>query len=714
MPGPGKKKQKSLPKKPTSSNSVRGDQLDSFFNDIDSTGGWKDVVMFLCDYFQLPDMNRRSGLKKVHVNFPQIYRKLDDAFAQAKTLGNDKVMGGIVCIWAKMSVDARLRNKLFKEGLLSKLIPLLDMRSTRIVGLQALVTMTHHGGIEVREDIAKETPTLLRLMQEFPDDAKVNELVVSTISHATGSLINTDISIPARVKKAIDMPTLLKLIVDAMRKPTAEYYLINHGMNFFMSASMHYAREMKAIPPLMNLLVAALRSNDLSIRSDAVITLLRINIPDSEEDTRFSDPHKFMASISRPSPSHLNAACMQYGATKVETYLRTQTMRDYQKAMMECAQNHDLVKLGRTLADLITRTEYSVAEGGYQAVNERTGRMELMDVGLPFKMWSDALPHCAKALRAKGELDKADILDIKYWILKQNIPKATAHAEKSLERNPNVAYFYYAIGLSADSTQALRAVKKGLKAKQTTPFVRYYLLWRAVEHAGNMAITMLANSPVGEPQWQEGVAFLVSAYEDAKMFFAEAPPDAKHMLCILNWYIILDIAIHGPELSPNLQELEVAKQKIEWASQFAEFIGSPPRKTQLRLTRELILRLYPTATRDWADFITRLDGMSSFTEREQEKSTEIAEDTLSAWLNDLEHEEGEEGGCGAHHHGPYKAPSVSRSHVELYRCTHCGNPSAILRKCGGCGKTRYCDSSCQKMHWPEHKKSCKTSPTSST
>ena len=49
----------------------------------------------------------------------------------------------------------------------------------------------------------------------------------------------------------------------------------------------------------------------------------------------------------------------------------------------------------------------------------------------------------------------------------------------------------------------------------------------------------------------------MSAREDAKTFIAEAPPDNRHMQTMLNWYIILTIAIKGPELSEGLAELAV-------------------------------------------------------------------------------------------------------------------------------------------------------------
>ena len=58
----------------------------------------------------------RSGLKKVHNNFPQIYRKLDAAYVGAQQRRLEKLMGGIVGIWAKMCSDSILRDKLFNEG----------------------------------------------------------------------------------------------------------------------------------------------------------------------------------------------------------------------------------------------------------------------------------------------------------------------------------------------------------------------------------------------------------------------------------------------------------------------------------------------------------------------------------------------------------------------------------------------------------------------
>ncbi|KAI0071533.1 hypothetical protein K474DRAFT_1652388 [Panus rudis PR-1116 ss-1] len=759
MPGPGKRHVRSKPTRSSASrNGATGGGgatdrsiprgMETFYHDIDRREDWRDIVAFLCEYFDIPDMSRRSGLKKIHHRFAEIYNKLSEAFDEAARVQNDRVMGGVVGIWAKMSVDALLRNKLFRAGFIKKMLPVLDIPSTRIVGLQAFATVTHHGGMEVRAEIAKHTTIFMRMMKENPDDAITNELAVTIIAHATGAVINEE-HIDAATRRLIDMSEFLRLLVIAMKQPDAKYSMINHAVLFLLSAAHHFHKEMLANNDIVLFLVACLRSTDLSIRCAGMASLLRLNSPASEDDHRSFDPRNLVASVSRRAPDELSEVMMDYGFPHCETVGTLNASRDYTKAMMGVAQDHDLYKLGRTVAQIILSTEFSVSQGAYEVHNERTGRRELMDIGLGFKMWADALPIAATTLRSKGsrsDLDYADILEIKYNIMNARIPKAIEIAQRGIARNPEVAYFYYAIGLGADRSAGLRAVKKGLKAKQTTPFVRNYLLWRATEHAGDLGVTKLANARVGEQDWSEGIALLMSSLEDAKTFISVAPPDARHMGSILNWYIVLTMAIKGPDLSLTLHELDDAFRKLEISRIAAEWIGHPPKRTQLRLTREMVVSKYVNAVKEWGDFIIRLDKMNDEPERLLEKLASRADDYLQAWLDNhpIEDEDGNDSAtstngagneghdhdhghsCGEDHSARRKKNNLS--HVDLYRCSHCGNPSAVLRKCGGCGKTRlvcflssarsrklkharcvfrYCDSACQKAHWSEHKAACK-------
>lgn len=62
------------------------------------------------------DLTTRHGLKKAHARFNEIYEELDAAYTSAQRKGNEKIMGGVVGIMAKMCADALLRDKLFDKG----------------------------------------------------------------------------------------------------------------------------------------------------------------------------------------------------------------------------------------------------------------------------------------------------------------------------------------------------------------------------------------------------------------------------------------------------------------------------------------------------------------------------------------------------------------------------------------------------------------------
>lgn len=90
-----------------------------------------------------------------------------------------------------------------------------------------------------------------------------------------------------------------------------------------------------------------------------------------------------------------------------------------------------------------------------------------------------------------------------------------------------------------------------------TPFVQHALLHRAIAHASDMALTALMESRPGMTKWKQGIGFLRSAYEDAKQYIAKAPPDQRQMKTVMNWFIILECIVKGPEMDEELADLQV-------------------------------------------------------------------------------------------------------------------------------------------------------------
>lgn len=128
--------------------------------------------------------------------------------------------------------------------------------------------------------------------------------------------------------------------------------------------------------------------------------------------------------------------------------------------------------------------------------------------------------------------------------------------------------------------------------------------------------------------------------------------------------------------------LQNALTMLRVADDFSYFAGNDPPKTELRMALQTVITLYPTASGEWSDVIARFDNLR--TQKEPPISPEKAEDDLAAWLENLHEDDGElkiQAEVPPH-------PVFDNDHVVLFRCSWCGCPSAILRKCGGCHEAR--------------------------
>ena len=381
------------------------------------------------------------------------------------------------------------------------------------------------------------------------------------MAHAVTSSIDEPQRPAAKYVKALEIPTLLPLVLGFVRKPGISLQLLHHALEFCGHLTQHCTQECLAYPDVIDFLIASIRSPDLHSRFYALGAVIRLHKSQSEPEILFNDPATLMSSLQRGIPPHLSRLLADYGSARCEMTMSLCSAAQYQKAMIECVNDHDLYKLGLALADLIPRNEFSINEGGFQAVNQRTGKSEFVSAGLPFTMWADSLPICAREIRQRGkpqEADLADMLDLKYFVIRARISEAMALAKKSIERNPKFPYFYYIMTFGSDLEEGLRYAKKGLKLKNATSFIHCALLSRAVEMASNLAICRIQESTIGDRKWEEGQAFLSSALDDAKIYLVEAPPDTRHRKSVIYWYIALLLADKGPELSTDLRELQAS------------------------------------------------------------------------------------------------------------------------------------------------------------
>ena len=433
------------------------------------------------------------------------------------------------------------------------------MPSCRIIALRCLVTVTHHGGLEVRHTIAQQTSRLVKLANDNMNDPLITAKCIVIIAHTAVSVLHTEgDKVDEKLLKSLgSFETLLQLVDTILRHPETTYETFSHISLLLGSAPEHGRAGFLAHSPSISFLVGCLRSTDLHTRVTGLVGAIRLHHSVSEHESGILDTNTMLANLRRECPPVMNDTLMRYGIARAEITIQIKAMNDFSKAVMNCAQDHDLYSLGMKIVEIIGRTEYSLTEGMVQ-----DGNGKALDLGLPFLWWIDALPHCAKAIREQGhpsERDAANILDIKYFMVRSRLEEAQTLALEALKSSPGEAFYYYAMTLGADHTVGLRWAKKGLQCTgpSLTRYVRFGLLYRAIEHAGLLGLQVLEQGSKGERGWGEGFAMLKCAFEDSKTFIAEAPPDTLHMATAILWCTLLTITLNGPELSPGLGEIQV-------------------------------------------------------------------------------------------------------------------------------------------------------------
>ncbi|KAI8982925.1 hypothetical protein BD414DRAFT_508631 [Trametes punicea] len=369
--------------------------------------------------------------------------------------------------------------------------------------------------------------------------------------------------LPARQEIAGQPRTLIKVVQDHSNGPKVAELVIStvtHAKEAVVaSPTQHCPQDCKAVPSMLNFIAAMTWSKNYQLPRGSV-----------HRDSPPADSR-----CPAPNPKHLSDILMDYGPEKAEMSLTVSTSIDYQKAMMQAVQDRDMYALEKKLSDIIQRPEFAIAEGGWQ-MRESDRSMQLADQssapGLPFTRWTDALSLSAKALRAKGT--PANLCG--------------GHCRDGV---------LHASTMGAVVEEGLRAVKKGLKCKNVTAFVRNQMLWRAANHAGQRGLAILTDAMEGDMHARaEGTT-------SSKTYMSEAPPAGRNVLAVVSWYIILTILIFGPDFGEDLAELEllcaVHTEEDEDHVEFMNHMGYPIAKTQLNLTREILLCHYTEGAKDW-------------------------------------------------------------------------------------------------------------------
>lgn len=282
-------------------------------------------------------METRSGLRAVHASFDSIATKLDALYAATPAL-SVRVHSAILAIWSRLSSDKILKDKLVKGGMLKKVLPLLKVQETRITALSLINLVSHHGGDESRNEVARLfCPTLVALMRAHPDNPRIVEPAIAAMAHALTSSIVGEGGKPAdpALLKQIGLKDVLQATIDALQDPISSTYLVDHALDLLASATHSCQKECRAVTDFWPMLAAFLGSKDPGRRCTSLSALVR-SVFDriSDQNVASLDPNKLIAAAQRSIPRNLAWVLEDYGNERCDMMMTLRSTLDYQKAMM--------------------------------------------------------------------------------------------------------------------------------------------------------------------------------------------------------------------------------------------------------------------------------------------------------------------------------------------------------------------------------------------
>ncbi|KZT40752.1 hypothetical protein SISSUDRAFT_1059967 [Sistotremastrum suecicum HHB10207 ss-3] len=700
---------------------IRKLSLQEFVNVSSHAPGWQDVCWMIAEWLDI-DIESRAGFKRLHRNFSQVLAKFRELYTKHRN--NDVLINALIALIRDIFADAVLRDRIYDDGWLPRIVSVLERRETRDVGFKCLVRFIMHRSSDICIEVCMNY--FGDVCYALFDSPIASPAATDAIEVLANSLIGTmavhkvSSMVAAFTRMNVEVERLLNLVLDRMQgclanKPGSSICLSTcHELMVPICLSNLYPKLLFSSQRTLQCFTACLRSSWLNIRVLGMRALCDLCFEIAGPTNPFEFTH-FLPPIPEEFPPEIMAAHVEYGTTEFYGQVNFESRVWFGELVDEHSDNLDLFNFGMAVANGILEVEHPIWPLPF----------EQKSAAQPFDTWIDVLPHAARVLRSRSEFDYADIVEIKYLMGAKQWKTASDRARKAAKRSPDVVFWYYAISMATDDDEALRAVKRGLQCPNISQHMRIALLYRASRTAWDLTLTKLTKGDPEDPSWDEGLAYLAVCQQNLKTAYEVYPPDTPGFDILINLLILSNILRQGPQLPPDLRPLKPILKKARLISQIDDGMrvrcGIGPKYNSTRMTKDVIVENLLTTSIDWNGFIQCTNSSTfAFSERDAKKTAatvEQIEDLLS--------------GVQISSHPLPKRTTVkivgASSHaIRLYQCSWCMSPSAALRKCSICGKAYYCNPQwyslsppeissdlytflfSQKKHWKEHKKVCKS------
>ncbi|TFK93205.1 hypothetical protein K466DRAFT_145209 [Polyporus arcularius HHB13444] len=422
----------------------------------------------------------------------------------------------------------------------------------------------------------------------------------------------------------------------------------------------------------------------------------------------------------RPGGEHLTASDVRVRPGS-EVALIEQCARDAHMLVRYLAEMGDFQGFGIALADVLVRGP--LAYNDEDIAHIYAG----WDSRLSPPTWPELLRTAAATLRADPSLlDKADVLDLEYITRADPWGAAASRAEQVLARNPAHAYAHAVFcGHASDYEAALQIARRALELDDLTPYLKRQFLYQAAELSCKKAFAILLNmNPFDSDKTRIGRHEMNLGLQYTYDYIKAAPGDCRDLPNVLDLCINMSIILGGPELGDDIGDIRTLTNALETSIRLLQASGYPNWDNRIRTDHRLYTRHFPQGFKKWKRVLTEFDRQdhairatmnfpptrdctcrsapqdpgSSCTHRATEVGADWWKQSPTTIYSLLR--------------GPLRC-CCNRPRVQfgpdlvlLYRCTWCADATALVRKCTGCENAWYCNPTCQRADWPEHKGKC--------
>ncbi|RDX49840.1 hypothetical protein OH76DRAFT_1403392 [Lentinus brumalis] len=628
----------------------------------------------------------------------------------------------IMRIWLDICADAVLCRVFLDRDLFSKVLQVMENADPSIL-LQLLSILARHGDDKVRTDVLHHLPDLLRMQWDpwMCDEPDNDEFLVITLCHCIGTS-----GFPADPEQIFPANLSVNFVADvalhALEASDVSYDLIIHAFPLLIICVQACPpEEYKTRSRILDFLAVLLHSNDVVMR--CVAAWVFCGLPPTEQRSR-SDYASRMGTVELVNFPELALLPVPPKSERASIRTSTFTVRSLLRAVH---MDGDLYKFGLGMVPVLLNRPLLYNDGDFPPFKDSTL------IGL-----DSLLAESAEILRRRGDQahrDTADTLTLEHLARSGQSDAAASYAREVLKRNPQHRYAHVTLcEQSEDREEALQTARKGLRLGHLTPYLRRRLFVSAIELSHAKGQTLLLQA--GPSDWRRrraALECLLSAWKIDRAFVPTAPIDMPQLQHATELSIMYHLILEGNCL-PGYPPIQPLLDRIDESTRTLESAGFKVSEGSIREGRKALLHHFSQGYDKWAAFVERFDQIDeenrAFGIHERPGTTAKARAWFPRHWGRADGEEDEQDGdeyaqwwtpentptlksllggplrCSCHS-SEDGCVQLAPGLAMLYACSWCSTRTVIVRRCSGCEDAWYCDSHCQRAHWPKHRLVCR-------